>query len=138
MRLIFIACLVLIGPIALAAPTTGIEQISTADPAAAPAGFERYENDQGGYQVMAPGTPKIGKTIAKSKLGPVVYRSAMSNGALMAAWGDLPFSATDDAMRNSMFDGGRDGMLKSTHSTLLSEKKISLDGRPLAPIHYVQ
>ena len=104
-----------------------------ADPNAAPADFVEFKHEEGGFTLLAPGTPKLDTTTAESVLGPVTYQNAMftmSDGALMIAWGDMPVDVVDAATQKSMFDGGRDGMLKSVKGTLLEEKEITLDGRP--------
>ncbi|PKN59109.1 MAG: hypothetical protein CVU56_01945, partial [Deltaproteobacteria bacterium HGW-Deltaproteobacteria-14] len=101
--------------------------------AAAPEGFAKYDNEDGHFSVMAPGTPKIDQTTAESVLGPVVYKNVMfplSDGALMVAWGDMPIESADAETQKSMFDGGRDGMIKSVKGTLVNEQDITLDGRP--------
>ena len=99
----------------------------------APEGFAKYANEEGLFSVMAPGTPKVDQTTAESVLGPVVYKNVMfplSDGALMVAWGDMPIESADAETQKSMFDGGRDGMIKSVKGTLINEKDITLDGRP--------
>jgi len=101
-------------------------------PAVVPEGWKHVVSDKGNYSLVFPGEPAAQDlTDDAGKYLATMFVLELDNGnvAYMSSFSDLPLERTT-AGPDQILSDARDGALKSSKGTLVSEKKITLDGFP--------
>lgn len=84
---------------------------------------------EGGFAVKMPGTPRKQSQPAGPGLTMHSYVVETGDGAMMAAYADLPIPPNEPAAKiEDRLDGSRQGMLQNSRAVLVNETKLQLPG----------
>jgi hypothetical protein len=98
-----------------------------------PAEWQTFTSQNGHFAVLMPGTPKSEVDSVKTLIGTVDLHSFMvetDDFAYFVAYGDFPPAFVQSADTDAMLDGARDGAVADVNGSLVSERRISVQGFP--------
>jgi hypothetical protein len=102
-------------------------------PTPTPAEWRTFTSKNGHFAILMPGTPKSDVDSVETLIGTVDLHSftvETSDFAYFVAYGDFPPAFVQNADTDAMLDGARDGALEDVRGTLVSERRISVQGFP--------
>ena len=102
-----------------------------AAPQAAEGPMKLFKSQAGKFSVLMPGKPTMRSSQLSTSVGPInfhVFIVEFKNGTYMVGYNDYPSDSTGSAQ--SRLEGARDGALKNSKSTLLTDVPINLNGVP--------
>lgn len=94
-----------------------------------PTKLKNFPSKEGKYQVKMPAKPK---SQSVETAGTTMHLATCEerDGALSVGYGDMPIPAKETAEEiETRLDGARDGAMKNSGQTLISEEKIKLAGK---------
>lgn len=98
-----------------------------------PVEWTKLEPTEGRFRAFLPtkAEPTVSEVNSASGKIPVyTFASSNNTGSFMLSYADYPNAASNPAHEQSVLDGVRDGVLKGTEGTLISESKLTLNGYP--------
>jgi hypothetical protein len=98
-----------------------------------PTEWQTFTSKNGHFAVLMPGTPKSDVDSVETLIGTVDLHSFMvetDEFAYFVAYGDFPPTFVQGADTDAMLDGAREGALADVRGTLVSERRISVQGFP--------
>jgi hypothetical protein len=101
-------------------------------PVAAQTGWKEYAYESDRFAMSAPQEPALNKRQIDTKVGPIELRSySVTDGdsALFVGVADYG-SHMDNQDSKTVLQGAKEGALKNSNSTLISEKEITRQGYP--------
>lgn len=100
-------------------------------------GRKPFSPEGSGFTVEMPCDPEQQSTTIETPAGSIkliVYLCRTSDRAYLAGYSDYPLADMKGKVE-PFLDGAREGALKSGNNRLISERSISLDGRPGRELH---
>jgi hypothetical protein len=92
--------------------------------------LQAFHSKGGGFSVQIPGTPQLSAQAVTTDAGPVslfMYISQTPSAVYMIGYSDYPSDVVKESNQDHL-KGARDGAIKNTNSTLLTDTPISLNG----------
>lgn len=102
-------------------------------PATEAASWEKFSSSEGRFTFLVPTKPAAANQEVDTKVGKLmIYTFASKNnvGYFMGTFGDYPNDASDSAQAERILDGVRDGVIRGSKTTLISEKQRWIRGYP--------
>ncbi len=97
------------------------------------AAWKNFTSNDGGFQVMMPGTPQLQQNTHKSFVGAIEENTYMVNtkdGSYSVEYSNLPNIAVSMGGAGAIFDGAKKGLLKDSGGKQVSFSDITLNGNP--------
>jgi len=98
-----------------------------------PTEWQPFTSRNGHFTIMMPGTPASSVESVNTAIGVVDLHSftlETNEFAYFVAYGDFPPAFVQNADTEAMLDGARDGAVADVNGTLVSERRISVQGFP--------
>ncbi|HEV8147228.1 MAG TPA: hypothetical protein VGP79_12640 [Bryobacteraceae bacterium] len=117
----------------LALPLVAMGMLSLTQPAAAQS-WQRISNASGGFTVQMPGSPREYSKPTETRVGTCMMHTTLVEASggrevFMISYGDYP-SAANLRGAEEVIAAARDGQVNSVEGRLISDRAVSIDGRP--------